>query len=156
MILRHSTSGGTILSADNETIYFRPKGSTNGDAQCTISAGGNMLVSGGVSMHSDERKKTILNHVELSLEEVANAPLIEYYYKSDEQRTTHVGSIAQYWAGLNDWFCKKDEDGFYAMEIQNAALASAISVARDFMKYKEAMAKEIRLMKEEIENLKRK
>lgn len=156
MILRHNIHGGTLLSADNETIYLRPKGSTNGDCQCTISAAGNMLVSGGITMHSDERKKTILNHVELSLEEVANAPLIEYYYKSDEQKTTHVGSIAQYWAGLNDWFCKKDEDGFYAMEIQNAALASAISVARDFVRYKESMAEEIRLMKEEIENLKRK
>jgi len=109
-----------------------------------------LLVNGGITMYSDERKKTILNHVELSLKEVAEAPLIEHYYNSDEKKTTHVGSIAQYWAGLNDWFCKKDDKGFYMMEIQNAALASAISVAREVVRLKE----HIRELESEIEKLK--
>lgn len=106
------------------------------DTSGNTTAYGNLLVTGGITMYSDERKKTILNHVELSLKEVAEAPLIEHYYNSDEKKTTHVGSIAQYWAGLNDWFCKKDVDGFYTMEIQNAALASAISVAREVVRLK--------------------
>lgn len=111
---------------------------------------GDILSGGGVTMYSDERKKTILNHVELSLKEVAEAPLIEHYYNSDEKKTTHVGSIAQYWAGLNDWFCKKDGDGFYTMEIQNAALASAISVAREVVRLKNKISE----LEKEIKRLK--
>lgn len=115
-----------------------------------IDTSGNCLSVGGITMYSDERKKTILNHVELSLKEVADAPIIEHYYNSDEKKTTHVGSIAQYWAGLNDWFCKEDGEGFLTMEIQNAALASAISVARELMRYESKTDKQIRLLKKRI------
>ena len=121
----------------------------------TLYNNGNMLVTGGVTMYSDARKKTILNHVELSLKEIAEAPLIEHYYNSDEKKTTHVGSIAQYWAGLNDWFCKLDNEGYYTMEIQNAALASAISVARELVKFETETDRRIRLLEEENEQLKK-
>ena len=114
---------------------------------------GNLLVSGGITMYSDKRKKTILNNVELTLQQIADAPLIEHYYNSDEKRTTHVGSIAQYWAGLNDWFCKLDGEGYYTMEIQNAALASAISIARELQKYESKTDKKIRLLKKRIGEL---
>lgn len=135
-----------------KTYYY------NGSTWSTIMTlynNGNMLVTGGVTMYSDARKKTILNHVELSLKEIAEAPLIEHYYNSDEKKTTHVGSIAQYWAGLNDWFCKLDNEGYYTMEIQNAALASAISVARELVKFETETDRRIRLLEEENEQLKK-
>ena len=113
----------------------------------------NILVSGGITMYSDQRKKTILSHVELSLKQIADAPLIEHYYNSDQEKTTHVGSIAQYWAGLNDWFCKLDAEGFYTMEIQNCALASAISIARHLEKYESKTDKKIRQLKKRISQL---
>lgn len=126
-----------------------------------IDLSGNFWVAGGITMYSDQRKKTILRDVELSLKEVANAPLIEHYYNSDEKKTTHVGSIAQYWADLNDWFCKLDSEGYYTMEIQNAALASAISVARELDRYETKTDKQIKKLKkriceleEEVERLK--
>jgi hypothetical protein len=106
-------------------------------------------------MYSDIRKKTKLQDVELTLQQVADAPLIQHYYNSDEKRTTHVGSIAQYWAGLNDWFCKLDNEGYYTMEIQNAALASAISIARELVKYESKTDKEIRMLKDEVKRLKK-
>lgn len=118
-----------------------------------IDSSGNILATGGITMYSDKRKKTILNRVQLSLREVADAPLIEHYYNSDTEKTTHVGSIAQYWAGLNDWFCKVDADGFYTMEVQNAALASAISVARELLKYETKTDKQIRKLKKRISEL---
>lgn len=122
----------------------------SGNTRFYVDTSGNGLFYGGITMYSDERKKTILNHVELTLKQVADAPIIEHYYNSDEKKTTHVGSIAQYWAGLNDWFCKEDGDGFYTMEIQNAALASAISVARELMRYESKTDKQIRLLKKRI------
>ena len=104
-------------------------------------------------MYSDIRKKTKLKDVVLSLQQVANAPLIEHYYNSDQNKTTHVGSIAQYWAGLNDWFCKLDNEGYYTMEIQNCALASAISIARHLEKYESKTDKKIRQLKKRISQL---
>lgn len=126
-----------------------------------VDRNGNMFVNGGITMYSDQHKKTILNHVELSLKQIADAPLIEHYYNSDENKTTHVGSIAQYWASMNDWFCKLDSEGYYTMEIQNAALASAISIARELDRYETKTDKAIKKLKmriceleEEVERLK--
>lgn len=119
----------------------------------TVTSAGNVTVLGGITMYSDQRKKTILNHVELSLKQIADAPLIEHYYNSDKNKITHVSSIAQYWARLNDWFCKLDNEGFYTMEIQNCALASAISIARHLEKYESKTDKTIRKMKKRIQEL---
>ena len=134
----------------SKEFEFSVMSGSSANVKMTVDSSGNGLFYGGITMYSDERKKTILNHVELSLKEVADAPIIEHYYNSDEKKTTHVGSIAQYWAGLNDWFCKKDDDGFYTMEIQNAAIASAISVARELMRYESKTDKQIRLLKKRI------
>ena len=132
-----------------------------GDKGTKLYVDGNILAYGGVTMYSDKRKKTILNHVELSLKQIANAPLIEHYYNGDDKKTTHVGSIAQYWANMNDWFCKLDSEGYYTMEIQNAALASAISIARELDRYETKTDKDIKKLKkriceleEEVERLK--
>lgn len=114
---------------------------------------GPLLATSGITTYSDQRKKTILNHVELSLKQIADAPLIEHYYNSDQEKTTHVGSIAQYWAGINDWFCKLDNEGYYTMEIQNAALASAISIARHLERYESKTDKKIRQLKKRISQL---
>lgn len=134
----YNTSDVTICKGGGTTIAF-----------------GNLLTHGGITMYSDIRKKTILSEVELSLKQIADAPLIEHYYNSDAMRTTHVGSIAQYWAGLNDWFCKQDQDGYYTMEIQNAALASAISIARELVRYESKTDRKIRLLKDEVKRLKK-
>lgn len=140
------------------TYYYN--GSTWSNIMSLFTSG-DMLVSGGITMYSDQRKKTILNHVELSLKQIADAPLVEHYYNSDESKTTHVGSIAQYWASMNDWFCKLDSEGYYTMEIQNAALASAISIARELDRYETKTDKAIKKLKkriceleEEVERLK--
>jgi hypothetical protein len=122
---------------------------------CKLHVAGDILSTGGITMYSDIRKKTKLKDVELSVTQIANAPLIEHYYNSDEKKITHVGSIAQYWASLNDWFCKLDNEGFYTMEIQNAALASAISIARELVKFESETDRRIRILERENKELKR-
>lgn len=131
----------------------------NSSAWCTVAVfdvSGNLLSPGGMTMYSDIRKKTKLKDVELSLKQIADAPLIEHYYNSDEKKTTHVGSIAQYWASMNDWFCKLDNEGYYTMEIQNAALASAISIARHLQRYENKTDRKIRMLKERVKELENK
>lgn len=168
------TAGHVTCGAGSEGIYITGSAinwhnSSNAWAKSIMSFSSNglvtvhnnLLVSGGITMYSDQRKKTILNNVELSLKQIANAPLVEHFYNSDDKRTTHVGSIAQYWAGINDWFCKLDNEGYYTMEIQNCALASAISIARELSRYESKTDKTIKQLKkricqleEEIERLK--
>lgn len=146
-----NTSGNLALYAKTSVVIRGgATGSSSPTTGMTVDSSGNILTTGGITMYSDERKKTILNHVELTLKQVADAPIIEHYYNSDEKKTTHVGSIAQYWAGLNDWFCKEDGEGYLTMEIQNAALASAISVARELVRYESKTDKQIRLLKKRI------
>ena len=158
---------GIAANADGNFYVGRRTGESVGYSSTTdsykfrLDGSGNGLFYGGVTMYSDQRKKTILNHVELSLKDIANAPLIEHYYNGDDKKTTHVGSIAQYWANMNDWFCKLDSEGFYTMEIQNAALASAISIARELDRYETKTDKAIKKLKkriceleEEVERLK--
>ena len=158
---------GIAANADGNFYVGRRTGESAGYSSSTdsykfrLDGSGNGLFYGGVTMYSDQRKKTILNHVELSLKQIADAPLIEHYYNSDEKKTTHVGSIAQYWASMNDWFCKLDSEGYYTMEIQNAALASAISIARELDRYETKTDKAIKMLKkriceleEEVERLK--
>ena len=113
----------------------------------------NLLVTGGITMYSDIRKKTKVEDITLSLDQIANAPLITYYYNSDVNRNIHVGSIAQYWAESNDWFCKKDSEDYYVMEISNVALASAISIAKQFREYKNKTDIEIQSLKNRINEL---
>ena len=144
--------GGTVYVGYNLTTWH-----TQSDEKLKINgsmyAASDILAGGGITMYSDIRKKTKLQDVELSLQQVADAPLIEHYYNSDANKTTHVGSIAQYWASLNDWFCKLDNEGYYTMEIQNAALASAISIARELQRYESKTDKKIRLLKKRIGEL---
>lgn len=144
-----STNNLVFYARDGELRFY----SNNNTSAYMKFASLNLTVPGGITMYSDQRKKTILNYVELSLKQIADAPLIEHYYNSDQDKTTHVGSIAQYWVGLNDWFCKKDAEGFYTMEIQNCALASAISIARHLEKYESKTDKRIRQLKERISQL---
>jgi len=150
---------GIAANADGNFYVGRRTGELAGYSPTTdsykfrLDGSGNGLFYGGVTMYSDQRKKTILNHVELSLKQIADAPLIEHYYNSDESKTTHVGSIAQYWASMNDWFCKLDNEGYYTMEIQNAALASAISIARELDRYETKTDKAIKKLKERIREL---
>ena len=138
----------TILSNGNVGI-----GVVNPDYKLHVN--GDILSTGGITMYSDIRKKTKLEDVELTIEEVADAPLIKHYYNDDESKTIHVGSIAQYWAEKNDWFCKEDGEGYLTMEVQNAALASAISIAREFKRYKEQSEEKIVSLEKRLESMER-
>lgn len=151
MFIQNGSGGGKIHIRTNSGGVFVDSIVVAG---YTTTINNNLLATGGITMYSDIRKKTKIRDVELSLKQIANAPLIEHYYNSDDKRTTHVGSIAQYWAEMNDWFCKLDNEGYYTMEIQNAALASAISVARELVKFETETDRRIRLLEEENKRLK--
>ena len=113
-----------------------------------------ILSKGGITMYSDLRKKNILSNEVLSVKEIAAAPLFRHTYKSDDNQYIHVGTSAQYWSGIHeDWFTRKDGEGYYQMELQNLGVAMGISLAREIVKYESKTDKKIRLMKKRINEL---
>ena len=137
----------TILPDGNVGI-----GTTNPSYKLDVSGG--IHASGSVTQNSDINLKNISKDILISLDDISEAPLFEFTYKNDENKRVHVGTSAQYWVEKNNWFCKKQDNGYYDMEIQNLALASAISIAKEFKKYKEESESTINNMKKEIEKLK--
>lgn len=119
-----------------------------------LDVNGGIHASGSVTQNSDINLKNISKDVLISLDDISEAPLFEFTYKNDKNKRIHVGTSAQYWVEKNNWFCKKQDNGYYDMEIQNLALASAISIAKEFKKYKEETESIISSMKKEIEEFK--
>lgn len=121
----------------------------------TVSSSG-IAVNGTVTQTSDIRKKNVGESVLLSVNEIANAPLFQYVLKDDESKTEHIGTSAQYWAETIGYssFCKKDDEGYYSMDISNCALASAISIAKDYCQYKLESEQLIADLRKEIEDIK--
>ena len=61
---------------------------------------GNILSTGGITCYSsDQRAKTVIEDIDLSLKQIANAPIIRFRWndwKIKDDGKTHIGGIAQY------------------------------------------------------------
>ena len=123
-----------------------------GTSATSVFAGSVKVAS--LTQTSDLRKKNVLSNEVLSVKEIAAAPLFRHTYKSDDNQYIHVGTSAQYWSGIHeDWFTRKDDEGYYQMELQNLGVAMGISLAREIVKYESKTDKKIRLMKKRINEL---
>lgn len=104
------------------------------------------ITASGVNQGSDRTLKDIVSDVNLTVEQVAEAPAVEFTWKNDqsENKQHNVGTIAQYWQVVLPEVVGETEDGKLTMQYSNAAMVSAI-----------VTAKEVVALKEEIEELKR-
>lgn len=92
---------------------------------------GQIYSTGGFTFLSDSRKKNIIDHdVQLSVDDIANAPLIHYTLKDDPEKRVRVGSIAQYWKRVLPESVNHAEDGTLSMNYDLQAHASVIVLAR--------------------------
>lgn len=168
LLIGDNITPGYTTVIDGESIHLRAfnyaygvyvnsyghVGIANTSPRYTLDVTGSIHSSGSITQDSDINLKDKIKDVLLSINEIAEAPLFEFTYKSDKDKRIHVGTSAQYWIEKNNWFCEKQDNGYYDMEIQNLALASAISIAKEFKKYKEETESTISSMKKEIEELK--
>ncbi len=85
-----------IDSNENGTDWSTTWDATNG----TITHRGNILATGGITCYaSDQRAKTVIEQIKLSLKQIANAPTIRFKWndwKIKDDGKTHIGGIAQY------------------------------------------------------------
>lgn len=111
----------------------------------TVKLYGNFLATGGVTCLSDIRKKDVIEReVKLSIDDIANAPLIYYTLKGENAHKVRLGSVAQYWANILPETVNKGADGVLSMQYDVQALTSVIALAR-----------EVKRLKEEVERLKK-
>lgn len=85
-----------IDTNENGTDWSTTWDATNG----TITHRGNFLATGGITCYaSDQRAKTVIEQISLSLKQIANAPTIRFKWnnwKIKDDGKTHIGGIAQY------------------------------------------------------------
>lgn len=92
---------------------------------------GKIYCTGGFGFLSDIRKKNILKReLTLSVDEIADAPLIYYTLKGDSSKQIYVGSVAQYWNKVLPETVNKDAEGTLSMQYDVQALTSAVILAR--------------------------
>ena len=85
-----------IDANSNGTDWSTTWNTTNG----TLTHVGNFLSTGGITCYSsDQRAKTVIEQISLSLKQIANAPTIRFKWnnwKIKDDGKTHIGGIAQY------------------------------------------------------------
>lgn len=104
-----------------------------------------------VTNTSDERLKDKICDNPLSVEQIANAPMIDFTWKSNGEKST--GSIAQYWKDVLPYLVEEgsDDNKTLSMDYSHMGLVTSIINAREIVKLK----KENKILKEELENIKK-
>ncbi|MDE7345355.1 MAG: hypothetical protein K2N48_01280 [Muribaculaceae bacterium] len=167
-------SGGIELNAHN-TPYIdfhcnkttadydvRLINQTSGELKCvgTFRATVGMWSDGYVSARgqntsSDARLKQNLNAFEIALHQIANAPSVAFNWKNGGH---DVGSIAQYWQGVNPLLTPKAPNGYLTLQYGKTALLASISIAKKVISHEERIAqleRENKELKRKIEILER-
>ena len=149
-----SSVGNITFSASGKSIggllYFDTTNSRIGlgtpSPSYKLHVAGDIYATGGVSCLSDLRKKDVLTYQWAPcLSMIADAPIIRYIMKDDEQKRERIGSVAQYWQKVMPETVNADAEGTLSMNYGEISLVSVI-----------AMAREVKRLKAEIEQLKKK
>ena len=115
------------------------------DSSYALNVGGTIYATGAITERSDIRCKDVETYQWApSLSMIANAPIIRYSMKDDETQRMRVGSVAQYWQKVMPEAVCEAADGTLSMNYGEISLVNVIALAR-----------EVRQLKAEIEQLKK-
>lgn len=132
--------------ANGNTCYLR----VNTDATVVYS---NFLTTGGITCYSsDQRAKTVLEHIDLKLKDIANAPTIRFKWndwKIKDDGKTHIGGIAQYMQKLLPETVL-EADGALNMDYATTGYIFAVQTARHLQTYETRTDKELRRLKKRV------
>ena len=112
-----------MCSQDNSSNWKIP---ASGNAEFS-----NVYSSGYVTALSDIRFKDVIGHTALNLEAIAGASLIQFTWKERDDKTIHVGGIAQEWEKILPEAVVKDADGRLTMDYGVIGMVAAVSLARE-------------------------
>ena len=92
---------------------------------------GTIYATGAITALSDARKKDITGEADVTVEQIAHAPAVQFLWKDKERRKDgqQVGTLAQYWQTVLPEVVS-DKGGELSMQYGVAALVSSIIIAR--------------------------
>lgn len=112
-------------------------------------------VAGSVYDSSDSTLKDIVSDTTLTVEQIANAPAVNFTWKKDadkENKKELVGTLAQYWQVVLPQVVGEGKDGKLNMQYGNAAMVSSIVTAKEVVALKERIAELERKLNELTSN----
>lgn len=141
-----SLTNGLVVTGDIATVTaggFIKNGSS--DDYVLLAGGGikalSEFSSGNVNTTSDQTLKNKVADVELTAEQIAEAPAIKYTWKDNEKdQNVHVGTIAQYWQEVLPETVSTDSNEKLTLDYQGAAMAAVINLAKEVVELKAKIA----------------
>lgn len=125
---------------------------------CALDVSGNILASGGITMYSARKLKTIQDERGLSLKELSVIKPTRFTWKDGRDDKVHIGGIADdVQKVLPEVIYKAGEDNTLTMDYGNAAFAIAASLIKPVVNHEERikiLEEENKRLKEEVEQLK--
>ena len=117
---------------------------------------GDIYATGAVTALSDARKKDVQKGVAISVEQIADAPAVQFLWKGERAKEgVQVGTLAQYWQGVLPEVVM-DKGGELSMQYGVAALVSVIITARKVVDHERRISeleKENERLKTEVKQL---
>ena len=90
---------------------------------------------------SDERIKNIDGDINLTIEQIAEAPSILFHFKDKRDKLQHGGTIAQYWEKIAPWAVRKDSKGELSLDYVALCIAAIICCARAIVRLEKILSK---------------
>lgn len=121
---------------------------------------GNLLVTGGGTFYSsDIRAKTIIERPKLSLNSIANSPVIKFrwngYSDLKDDGKLHIGGVAQYIEKILPECVIGQKDDFLSFDYATTGYVFSVLTARHLLSYETRTDRIIRKLKERIKRLER-
>lgn len=121
----------------------------------TATMNGNILATGGCTFYgSDIRYKLIMQQVNLSLLDIAEAPSFVYRWNRPNmnQNRLNLGGSAQYTQSVLPW-AVEDNDNFLSMDYATVAYTFAVHTARHLLTYETRTDKKIKKLENRVKYL---
>jgi len=132
-----TTYGNLRVKSSNGEFYFYNGETRDGQSSVCVNAGW-FYAYGQVTALSDERKKNVVGDIALTIEQIANARAVEFYWKDKRDTDLHVGSIAQDWQKILPQ-AVFEKDGELSMDYSVIALMCGITIARKVEDHEERL-----------------
>lgn len=123
-----------------------------------VMGNGNVMTVGSMTatafnQSSDVRLKDIKGDAQLTVEDVAGAPMIAFAWneRARADKDSHVGTSAQYWHKVLPDVVGTDYRGYWTLDYATAGMLSAIATAREVVELK----RELTRMRKVIDELKK-
>lgn len=139
--------------------YCDANGNWEADYNMIFTFRGNILATGGITCYaSDQRAKTVIEQINLSLKQIANAPTIRFKWndwKIKDDGKTHIGGIAQYMQKLLPETVL-EADGALNMDYATTGYIFAVQTAKHLVKTDtevERLKKRVKKLEKQLKQL---